>query len=340
MTFKKNTTVSVSLVKILALYAQGLKIDFKAIMASMGLDPAIFNDDSQRVSSTTFDAMWQKIAGMSDDPHPGLNFGQQIADRYPGGSLLFTMMLNCASIGKALDTFIRYHRIMADAIQPKMDKTANVVRLSWEIPLPGFTSYPYLSEALLSVYHSILSTLSRGRLRPEKVCFTHTRPDDIREYEKVFNVPVHFGEKNNELIIQLRDLDIEIHLASAELYALLEKHADTIIRALAGKNRWSNKTMEQLTHRVLSGKVTKIDPVAQQMALSRRTLQEKLKAEKTNFRTLLETVRRQIAVDHLRRPGTHIVDLAFLLGYSDQSAFNHAFKRWTGKSPKAFARKN
>lgn len=81
-----------------------------------------------------------------------------------------------------------------------------------------------------------------------------------------------------------------------------------------------------------------IDSVSKKLALSRRNLQEKLKAEETTFRNCLESVRKQIALDYLAKPDVTICDIAFLLGYSEQSAFNHAFKRWTGKNPKAYCR--
>jgi len=73
--------------------------------------------------------------------------------------------------------------------------------------------------------------------------------------------------------------------------------------------------------------------------VSKRSLQEKLKVEKTYFRYLLEAVRKQMAVDNLAKQDVSICETAFMLGYSDQSAFNHAFKRWIGQTPKAYIRK-
>lgn len=338
MTNRKKTTVSVSLVKLLRAYAARFKINFKAVMASAGLEPAILEDGEARIPGVAFDTMWQHIAEASDDPNPGLSFGRQIGDNYPGGSLLFTMMLNCETIGKALDVFVRYHRIMADVIQPKFEKSGKSAVLSWEIPLYGLQSHSHLSEVLLCIYHSILQTLSQGKLIPEKVCFTHGAPGDTREYARIFKAPVKFSEKNNELVINYRDLDIAIHLANPSLYELLEKQAGKIFHDLDNRKEWSSKVLQQLTHMILKGMTPKIDTVAGELALSRRSLQEKLKTEKTGFRCLLETVRKQIALEQLAVQDTRICDVAFLLGYSDQSAFNHAFKRWTGKTPKAFCR--
>ena len=90
---------------------------------------------------------------------------------------------------------------------------------------------------------------------------------------------------------------------------------------------------------ILSGSVPDIDSISQKLAVSKRSLQEKLKNERASFRDLLKTTRKQMAVENLARQDVTICDVAFMLGYSDQSAFNHAFKRWTGQSPKAYSQK-
>jgi AraC-like DNA-binding protein len=81
-----------------------------------------------------------------------------------------------------------------------------------------------------------------------------------------------------------------------------------------------------------SGNITD-EKVAGQLNLSARTLQRRLKAAGTTFRTLLEAVRKDLATTYVRDPNIELVEVAFLLGFSDQSAFSRAFKRWTGCPP-------
>ena len=86
----------------------------------------------------------------------------------------------------------------------------------------------------------------------------------------------------------------------------------------------------------MGGREINLDVVAGKLAMSPRNLQLKLKEEGTTYQEVLDDLRKKIALDNLKEPGASIGDLAFLLGYSDQSAFNHAFKRWTGKTPRQF----
>lgn len=330
------SSVSVSLILILKGYAESMGVDFNSIAHASSFDLTVLEDKEARVPAKYFESMWRQIISTGNDPHPGLHFGLEMARHYPGGNILFTMMMNCATVGNALDTFIRYHRIMADAIQPELIKTGERIRLTWNILQTGFTPHPYMSEALLCTYHSILEHLSEGKLHPLEVCFTHPRPGDLSEYQKIFKAPLTFDAERNELLIGADSLDIRIQLANRELFKVLENYASRLAGTIGENKNWSSRVIGLLSDMLIKGIKPDIDELSKSLALSRRTLQEKLKDEETSFRNCLESVRKQIALDYLAKPDVTICDVTFLLGYSEQSAFNHAFKRWTGKSPRAY----
>lgn len=332
----KEPTVSVTLIKILKSYATRVGVDFSEVAEEVGFDLAVLEDGNKRVSGKHFESLWQKIVSVGEDPNPGLNFGREMARHYPGGSLLFTMMMNCGTVGCALDAFIRYHRIMADVIQPQLHRDNNRIHLSWNAPPAGFPHHPHLSEALICMYYSILEHLGQDKLQPVEVCFTHPGPDDLSAYRQVFKAPIRFAAEKNELVIEADALDIEIQLANRDFYKILENHADRIASTIGRQSNWTDKVTCLTRDMVIKGLKPNIDRVAEKLALSRRSLQGKLKAEETTFRHCLETTRRQIALDYIAKPEVTICEVAFLLGYSEQSAFNHAFKRWTGKTPKAY----
>lgn len=137
-------------------------------------------------------------------------------------------------------------------------------------------------------------------------------------------------------MIDSRDLDIAIELADPALLNLLERYAARMGQTIAPDNKWSGRVAGLIGEAVLKGCAPLIDTIARELVLSKRSLQEKLKNENTSFRCLVQTVRKKIAIDQLADPDVSICEVAFMLGYSDQSAFNHAFKKWTGKNPKAF----
>lgn len=76
--------------------------------------------------------------------------------------------------------------------------------------------------------------------------------------------------------------------------------------------------------------------VARRLAMSDRTLHRRLAEKNLSFKTLVDTTRRQVAKNLLRTRSYSLTEVAFLTGFSEQSAFNRAFKRWTGRTPTAF----
>ena len=169
--------------------------------------------------------------------------------------------------------------------------------------------------------------------------FIHKGPERVEDkagYESYFNAPVQFLAVRDELVIDSRDLDIAIELADPALLNLLERYATQMGQTVALDKKWSGRVAGLISEAVLKGCAPLIDTIARKLALSKRSLQEKLKNENTSFRGLVQTVRKKIAIDQLADPDVSICEVAFMLGYSDQSAFNHAFKKWTGKSPKMF----
>ncbi len=335
-----GSSVSVGLIHLLKHYAAGLGIDLDASSQGNGARAGLPDDVNARVAGRVFESMWQQVVASGIDPHPGLTFGRELAKHYPGGSILFTMMMNCATIGEALDAFVRYHRIMADAIQPQVSLHGDRVHLSWKVRHTGFATHPHLAEALLCIYRSILERLSQNRVRFVAVSFTHAGPEDPSVFEDVFKSPVRFNAKYNELVIEASALAMEIPFANQEIFKAIERQAvrmtDLMDRTSPRTSQWTDRTTQLICHSLEKGIQPVIDKVAKQLALSRRNLQQKLKEEGTTFRNCLSSVRKQTALDLLVKPDFTICDVAFLLGYSEQSAFNHAFRRWTGMTPRAY----
>ncbi len=331
---KNNTTVSVALVRILGVYADRLGVDFLSAAKAAGVDDAVLVDGEARVSDQQFNALWQAIVAGGSEPFPGLGLGREMVSHYPGGSILFTMMMNCPDIGAALEILVRYHGIMVEAFRPRLHRETDRVCLTWDPGRPDSRIHPQISEALMSTVFSVLNRLSRDRISSVAVNFTHAGPEDTQAYRHLFKGPVVFNAKATELVISADALALPIPLADRSLLTVLETRAERLANDL--RKPWSERVARQLHSMILQGQSPDIDSISIKLAIGRRSLQEKLKAEETSFRSRLGLVRREIAMDYLGRPGITICDVAFLVGYSEQSAFNHAFKRWTGKTPKAY----
>jgi AraC-like DNA-binding protein len=144
---------------------------------------------------------------------------------------------------------------------------------------------------------------------------------------------VVFGWLENELVFDRQDLSLPVFLANPELLDVLERYAQRLLERLHTPDTWAGRVTQSLGRILVQGERPSLNAVAFHLAVSTRHLQGQLQAEGTTYRSLLDQVRKELALDYLKRPDMTMCDIAFLLGFSEQSAFTHAFKRWTGSSP-------
>jgi AraC-like DNA-binding protein len=119
----------------------------------------------------------------------------------------------------------------------------------------------------------------------------------------------------------------------------LEPLAQRLLEGLYPPDSWTDRVVRLLGGMLVAGSRPSLDAVARELAVSPRSLQKSLKTEGASYQRLLDRVRQEIAIDSLGDPDLSLCDVAFLLGFAEQSAFNHAFKRWTGSSPRQYREK-
>jgi AraC-like DNA-binding protein len=144
---------------------------------------------------------------------------------------------------------------------------------------------------------------------------------------------VEFGATTDEFAINANTRELPLIHADPYLNNLLLKYCEAALTDRRGdvsqlRTRVENAISSLLPH----GRVV-VDDVARSLGMSTRTLARKLSDEGLNFTEVLQQLRRDLAHRYLDDPRLHISKIAWLLGFNDLSAFTHAFKRWTGKTP-------
>ena len=122
--------------------------------------------------------------------------------------------------------------------------------------------------------------------------------------------------------------------ADPTLSRIVTSHADQLLAVLENAN--PSTLLNQVSHLILKhmseGKVS-LAFVAKELCFSERSLQRALQMEGTTFNGLFEDLRRRTAYDFIADKHLALGEVAFLLGFSEPSAFHRAFKRWTGQTP-------
>jgi len=330
---KENTSYSVNLLRILVKFMTKNGIDLLNTLEEANIDPLILKDSEARISTHQFNLIWKKALHTKNLPNMGLDFGREIANAYFKGNILFGMMANAPTVGKALEIFCRYHILSEDAILPKVKIKDDLAFLSWQTASHHFHITRQVSEALLCALSQILKSIADNNLKLLEVRFQHGSPIDIQRYEDIFQAPLRFNQQKNEIVIRKSALNLSVFLSDPTLFQTLEQLAQKLLGQLYDPNKWTNSVLGLIGSKTTRGEKTSIDMIASNLAVSPRKLQSRLKKENTTFQKILDQARKEIASTYLRQKKIPICDIALLLGFSEQSAFNHAFRRWTGLTP-------
>ena len=163
---------------------------------------------------------------------------------------------------------------------------------------------------------------------------THAEPPYRAEYDRIFQAPVVFGSKRNALLLDPNSGDHWVARLPRYAFGILSARAQTLLESLERSQSMRTKVESLLIPMLHTGEVS-IDLVAGKMDMSRQTLFRKLKAEGVTFEQALDELRHQMALHYLGGKKVSVNQTAYLVGFSDPTAFSRAFKRWTGMSPSA-----
>jgi AraC-like DNA-binding protein len=156
----------------------------------------------------------------------------------------------------------------------------------------------------------------------------------IDEYVKFFNAPVTFGAKTNTLVFDKAALDATLPGDNSELAKANDKVAEHYLESLDPR-KVASEVRELLVTLLPSGHSNQ-DLIAQRLNRSVSTLQRQLHSEGTNYQAIRDETRKILAEEYVANHKLSLSQVAYMLGFSDQSNFSRAFKRWTGKSPRDY----
>lgn len=334
---KNISTLSFVMLRMLLAYASRRGVDLQDICRLKGLEPAPADDSSMRVSAGAFHAVWQAAVARCEDIDFGLHFGESMQD-LSGSHILFLVMMNCPNVKSALEAFCRYHNLVNDSIRPKIAPFDDGALLCLDESRSSITAGRNETEAFLCILNSVFRRVTGSACSPVRVMFRHAEPGDITEHRRIFQAPLMFGQQVSAIVLDKRHLEIPLNLADSKLLKFLEAYACSLLYRIYPPDTWADRVIESIRHK-LNGQRPSLKEAARDLAVSARSLQNKLKEEGTTFQDLLDHVRKETAISLLKDPNISLYDVSFLLGFSEQSSFNHAFRRWTGSSPKLY-RKN
>jgi AraC-like DNA-binding protein len=313
--------------------AQGL--DVPRLFDAVGLDIRLLEKPDVRFAADEVTQLWDLAVAWSGRQSLGLD--RELASRYVNFDVVGYAMLSSADLRAGLESFARYLALISDAatfeVQPErrgawlilghMGNTLRIPRQRQEFGL----------LALLMACR----WLTRRDVRPLAAEFIFPEPADFHPYRMAFECPLRFDQPATRMLLATADLESAIPSRSASMYALHERVMEDRLASL-GNARTSYRVSEEIVRRLHEGEPRR-EEIAASLALTDRTLQRRLQAEKTSYQQLLDDARRELARKYLADEHYSLGQIADLLGFVDQSNFFRASKRWFAMPPGQYRQK-
>ena len=191
------------------------------------------------------------------------------------------------------------------------------------------------NEATIASVFAISQEVATDRVEPLAVYFRHAMPGSRSAHERHFGCPVHFDAERDALLFSRSSMQAPNRLGDSAVVAFFDSHLEQELAALADDVSLERRVRVRIST-VLSDGVPTVSDVAAHFGMSGRTLQRRLSERGRSYQALVDEARRELAERLLRDTRYPLADVAFLTGFSEQSAFTRAFRRWAGQTPRSY----
>jgi AraC-like DNA-binding protein len=328
-------TVGAGYARALLDFATRRGADRAMLMAAARIGEAILDDADQRLPFSAFVSLMREAKRACNNPALALHFGEGID---MAEFSIVGLICNAApTMQHAFAEMNRYGRLVVE-----VDGVGEGPRFTLEPDAQGLwvvdrrsdpNAFPELTESTFARMAAHPRAFGVEQLMLE-VQVTHPRPDHVAEYERILRAPVTFNASRNAYLLDTRYLHHPIALQPRYVFGVLSEHAQGLMNHLEQSRTTRGRVEAQLLPSLHTG-AANIDTIARTLGMSRQTLYRRLKEEGATFAEVLESLRHRMALHYLQGRNVSVNETAYLVGFSDPAAFSRAFKRWTGKSPKA-----
>ena len=295
-----------------------------------GIDPKGFYTPGSRIPFGRMSRLWQMAVDASGDPWLGLIVGARArpADFY----VLGHAWTSSGTLEGALRRLCRFRQVLSTqyselVLEADGDELVLVERYREGAP----QRHPAARDAGFAAFMRMIDLVTETPVRPRAVELTVDAGGQPGRYEPLFGCPVVFGSDHEAWRFAAAELALPLTGSVPEVAAATDLIAERYVASL-DRSKVSSAVRQALVQLLPAGKSDQ-DSVAKRLYRSRSTLQRQLSAEGTSFREILDNTRLELARRYLQDGRYSQAQVAFMVGFSDQSNFARAFRRGTGQSP-------
>ncbi len=303
-----------------------------------GLNRQDLETENSQIPSFHVFAMVLNIIRLTQDEAVGLHLGKLLTLK--AFHMLGYVLMNCRNLGEMLQRTLRYERLVMESSLTTFEKNNDKGILKWEFDYSD-SEARYFRELVITGWLAISRSMvcDPSSIQLEAVHFPHAAPScGNSEYERIYECPVHFNADFCGVVFNLATLDIPYVSQDPILSGLMQQYADIMLGELNENVSFLSTARSTIYQLMPSGDLS-FERFAEEMRLSHKILYKRFKKAGMTYSELVDDVRRILAMIYLENLDINLLDVALLVGFTDQSSFSRAFKRWYDEPPGDYRKK-
>lgn len=309
-------------------------VETRDLIAKLGLDPDDPVDPSHLISSQDY---YDFFAALVDRDPDGLALPWRVGasmriDDYGAFGLAWK---SAPSLRGSFFRSERYGRVLGSAESYALEQTADGLFFCLEKAGDGRPGMLLSNEASLSAVDVICREATTADFKPLTIYLKHSPRGPVSAYEDHFGCLVHFETGRDALQVSAEQIDAPNKLGDETIATFFDRHLEKELGLLIRDEGLEQRVRRAIAEQLSEGVPTLTD-IGSQLGIGTRTLQRRLSEQGHSFQSVVDSARMDMARRLLRETGYSIAEIAFLTGFSEQSGFTRAFKRWAGQTPRSY----
>jgi AraC-like DNA-binding protein len=306
-------------------------IELEPLLKKAGLTVQEIDNAGARLGVRNQIALLNLIAQALKDEFLGFHLACNFDLRMIGW--LYYVLASSDAAGEAMQRAARYSSITNEGVSLRYIDNADITIVITYVGVARHLDRHQIEFYIAALVRSCRE-LTRRHLQPSRVRLTHHRNESSSEFNAFLGVDVEFGADADEIAFPGMIRDLPVVSADPYLHRLLIAYCEEALVRREGSRGTLRQSVENAIAPLLPHGKARLGDIAHRLGTSQRTLARRLAGEGLSFSTLLEELRVDLAMRHIADPTLSVSQIAWLLGYQEVSAFTHAFKRWTGQTPR------
>jgi AraC-like DNA-binding protein len=326
-------TFSIGFVRALLESVERAGVGRVEFLRAAKFDAARLDDFAGRIGVEEYDVLQDLALDVTGDPAFALRMGEEA--KFASFDVVTHLVAHAKTLREAFEACLRFQPLLSDAPTSTLSEKGNVATLRWAVVRSTPRAEQIRAELALAGLMRLVRYFAGAGALPLRVSFEHAPPPHREEYTRIFGGRERFRQPYNGMTLDRRMLYREQIDRHPELYGLLQSQAERELFRRRGSLGHADRLRRYLLAHT-NGVRPVMTVVARALEMSARSLRRRLTEEGVSFRDLVDEARCLIAQRMLDDPRRSIKETALATGFSDPTAFQRAFRRWTGTTPKQY----